>query len=356
MEKPRKLNLIEAYYDDQGTKQKITTHRLFPNANYQTWIYFNSESAEPNNIIFMSISLAEQEDAFAVIPMFNVGNFERDGKIYQRWETPLPNLAKGYFRKDKEISLYFQFLEEESYYFVGIFDDISLAPVDFDEGSYAYDLETEQTYELDDGVWVIAEELKIMNQAFGYDIIKVFVAKGLRVNKESVDIDITKTILSYLAQLQSNVGGVGNIESVEGIYYNNIAEYINAINQAKVSKHGDIMSGSLDMDGNIILNVPEPTSDGEASNKKYVDDEVQGAKDYTDTEVQGAKNYTDTEVQGAKDYTDTEIQELKEDITVGVGVTEEYVDTSISNHNNNPNAHEGKIELMLDALDLEGDY
>lgn len=38
----------------------------------------------------------------------------------------------------------------------------------------------------------------------------------------------------------------------------------------KLNKAGDTMSGILDMDGNAITNVPEPTADGDAVNKAYV--------------------------------------------------------------------------------------
>ena len=41
-----------------------------------------------------------------------------------------------------------------------------------------------------------------------------------------------------------------------------------------VAKSGDTMSGTLDMGENSITNVAEPVNDGDASNKKYVDDAI----------------------------------------------------------------------------------
>ena len=46
----------------------------------------------------------------------------------------------------------------------------------------------------------------------------------------------------------------------------------------KVSKSGDTMSGTLNMDSNLIINVADPVSDYDAANKRYVDLAAQGVR------------------------------------------------------------------------------
>ena len=231
MDKPRKVNPIEIYFDEGGTRENKSTSRLFPHGNYQTWVYFNAKGAEPDSIIFLTVALTDQEDAFAGVPMFYIGTFEKDGETYHRWETPLPNIAYNYFRKDKEVPLWFQFIEEEPNVFGGIYDDLASIPEGFEEGTYVYILDEEKIYELtsEPDTWEEATSLLTFGQTWGYDIAKVFVAKGLRLNKAQIDPDITQTILSYLAQIQANIGGVANLEEIDGVAYNNVVSAINAV-------------------------------------------------------------------------------------------------------------------------------
>ena len=53
---------------------------------------------------------------------------------------------------------------------------------------------------------------------------------------------------------------------------------ISALETDKLDLSGGKMSGSIDMDGNSILSLPTPTVDGEAANKKYVDDQAAAAQ------------------------------------------------------------------------------
>ena len=276
MSKPRKLNLIELYYNEHGTKEDKSTNRLFPQGNYQTWVYFNSKVAEPDSVIFMTIALGDQEDAFAGIPMFNVGSFEKDGEIYQRWEAPLPNIAYEYFRKDTEVPLWFQFVEEEPGSFGGIYQNVESIPEGYEEGTYVYLLDEGAIYELvtEPDTWEEATSILQYGQVFGYDITKVYVAKGLRLNKEEIDPDLTQTILQYLALFQSKLGGIDNLQDIEGESYSDIVSFINALNETKVKKSGDTMSGNLTMDGNKVNEVGVPTDGGDATNKAYVDGEL----------------------------------------------------------------------------------
>ena len=64
-----------------------------------------------------------------------------------------------------------------------------------------------------------------------------------------------------------------------------------------VERDGDYMTGILDMRNNKVTNVADPTADGDAVNKKYVDDAVQNA---TDPELEGRVEALETS-QGTQD-------------------------------------------------------
>lgn len=51
-----------------------------------------------------------------------------------------------------------------------------------------------------------------------------------------------------------------------------------------INKNG-LASGGINMNGNLIINLADPIDETDASNKKYLDDSIKGAKEYTDTEL-----------------------------------------------------------------------
>jgi hypothetical protein len=57
----------------------------------------------------------------------------------------------------------------------------------------------------------------------------------------------------------------------------NFATTITNLINEKVAKAGDTMTGELDMGVNKITNVHDPTNNGDAANKAYVDTQVSGA-------------------------------------------------------------------------------
>ncbi len=57
--------------------------------------------------------------------------------------------------------------------------------------------------------------------------------------------------------LRSLAGGGGSVSSGSG-----------------VDTNGFTMSGDIDMDGNEVIGLDDPSNDSSAANKKYVDDEV----------------------------------------------------------------------------------
>lgn len=56
-----------------------------------------------------------------------------------------------------------------------------------------------------------------------------------------------------------------------------VTNEVSAVLRGACTVYGFTMQGGIDMDGNAIENLPTPVADGDAANKKYVDDAVAGA-------------------------------------------------------------------------------
>jgi len=91
---------------------------------------------------------------------------------------------------------------------------------------------------------------------------------------------ITSTVLPHADEVLTNKIYVDS-------KFNTVSNLVNDNEKSKLNKAGDVMTGALNMNGQHIIGLENPTSDDEACNKKYVDLKLE-------TESTIAKKYVDT--------------------------------------------------------------
>jgi hypothetical protein len=78
-------------------------------------------------------------------------------------------------------------------------------------------------------------------------------------------------------QIKGLAPGTLNTDAVNLAQLTTITNEVSAVLRGACTVYGFKMQGGIDMDGNAIENLPAPLANGDAANKKYVDDTVAGA-------------------------------------------------------------------------------
>ena len=282
MDTPRKFNFIDLYFDLSGEIEDKSTRKLYPQGNYQSVIYANFRTADPANVMGVQFELANGQ-TIDERPMYYIGKKINDGIEYHSWEFVLPDVIATTFRKDREVPLLIQFTEREISAFIGVFDEPADLPTSTaEEGDYAWVLSNEKVYgyvDTGDGTleWEIQSSLETYGQVFGSDVINVTVAKALRIQRETVDIDTSELVLKALARTQADalkidgnnatddidINGVTfnynrNSDAIQGDEYDarvtSVNTSLNTLTTDKYDKTGGEITGNVTIDGTTTMN------------------------------------------------------------------------------------------------------
>lgn len=106
-----------------------------------------------------------------------------------------------------------------------------------------------------------------------------------------------KRLASDITLAAADVGAVPAERTINGKNLkNNIT--LNAADVGALATSGGTMQGTINMDGQPISGLIDPTEDTQAARKGYVDAAKAEVKAYTDTAKAGAKAYTDEQIAG----------------------------------------------------------
>jgi hypothetical protein len=111
-------------------------------------------------------------------------------------------------------------------------------------------------------------------------------------------------------------------------------KYISLIKdlQFKVSKNGDIMGGNLNMNGNKVINIADPSFNSDVVNKKYVDEAISIIRNVLSNVVSNVENKVSKD--GDLDMHRNRITHLDDPIEPLHATNKKYVDEAITRANN----------------------
>jgi len=242
MEKIRKFNAIELYFDEQGNLEpNRSVQSFFPQSNLQSVIYANFKAADPLNVMGITFELYTGA-TIPERPMFYVGKVTFEGEEYQRWEFLLPDVVATSYRRDRDVNLFVGFAEREIANFIGVFDLIADLPSGVESESYAYVVEDQNVYRFDGSQWNIESQFETYNQVFGYATTTINVKKGIRIERDLVDIDASDLALKALAVLQGTKLNISDFEDYQDFItseFGDVQTFLNTLETVKLNKSGD---------------------------------------------------------------------------------------------------------------------
>ncbi len=219
-----KQNVINLYFNSDGTLQKQSTTRLYPHGHYQTIIHVHFKKTNPENQHTISFQI-EDFPSTSEKPMYYLGRTKHNSTFYDTFEFIVPSEVSYHFSDVRSVLMKIQIIERTTPELLGLFETFQDLPEEPSENSYAYVFEDGKLYKYENGDWQKHSYIEYHNINYSYDLVSISVEKGLRIEKEKLDISETETdmLLKYLARIQGQIGDTENIyHAIKDISYDKL--------------------------------------------------------------------------------------------------------------------------------------